>query len=60
MPSTSDKQHNFFEAIAHNRKFAKKAGVSQDVGKEFVAADKGEPVKKESKADRMYKKKEKK
>jgi hypothetical protein len=41
MPSTSAKQHRFMEAVAHNPKFAKKAGVSQSVGKDFAAADKG-------------------
>jgi len=41
MPSTSKKQHNFMEAIAHNAQFAKKAGVPQSVGKDFSAADKG-------------------
>ncbi len=39
MPSTSQKQHNFMEALAHSRKFAKKAGVPQSVGKDFAAAD---------------------
>jgi hypothetical protein len=55
MPSVSDKQHKFFEAIAHSKKFAKKAGVPQSVGKDFAAADDkagitkthhGKPVKK--------------
>jgi hypothetical protein len=41
MPSTSKKQHNFMAAVANNPSFAKKAGVSQSVGKEFTAADKG-------------------
>ena len=41
MPSTSKKQHNFMEAVAHNPSFAKKAGVPQSVGKEFSNADKG-------------------
>lgn len=41
MPSTSKKQHNFMAAVANNPKFAKKAGVPQSVGKEFVSADKG-------------------
>ena len=41
MPSTSRKQHNFMEAVAHSPAFAKKAGVPQSVGKEFAAADKG-------------------
>ena len=41
MPSTSKKQHNFMEAVAHNPAFAKKAGVPQSVGKDFSTADKG-------------------
>lgn len=40
MPSTSKKQHNLMEAVAHSPKFAKKAGVPQKVGKDFAAADK--------------------
>ena len=46
MPSSSKKQHNFMEAIAHNKAFAKKAGVSQSVGKDFATADKGKTFKK--------------
>jgi len=41
MPSTSKKQHNFMAAVAKNPKFAKKAGVPQSVGKDFLEADKG-------------------
>jgi hypothetical protein len=41
MPSTSKKQHDFMAAVANNPAFAKKAGVSQSVGKEFSNADKG-------------------
>ena len=41
MPSSSKKQHNFMEAVAHNPAFAKKAGVPQSVGKDFSSADKG-------------------
>jgi hypothetical protein len=41
MPSVSKKQHNFMEAIAHSKSFAKKVGVPQSVGKDFSAADKG-------------------
>ena len=50
MPSSSAKQHRFMEAVAHNPAFAKKAGVSQSVGADFVAADKGKtfPAKKAS------------
>jgi hypothetical protein len=41
VPSTSKKQHNFMEAVAHSPAFAKKAGVPQSVGKDFSNADKG-------------------
>jgi len=40
MPSKTEKQHRFMQAIAHNKAFAKKVDVPQTVGKEFVAADK--------------------
>ena len=45
MPSTSKKQHNFMAAVANNPAFAKKAGVPQSVGEDFVAADKGLKLK---------------
>ena len=45
MPSTSKKQHNFMEAIAHSPSFAKKAGVPQSVGQDFSKADKGKTFK---------------
>ena len=45
MPSSSSKQHNFMEAIAHSPSFAKKVGVPQSVGKDFSAADKGKTFK---------------
>jgi hypothetical protein len=41
MPSTSKKQHNFMAAVANNPAFAKKAGVPQSVGSDFLQADKG-------------------
>ena len=41
MPSVSEKQHRFMAAVANNPKFAKKAGVPQSVGEEFLKADKG-------------------
>ena len=41
MPSKSKSQHRFFEMVAHNPKAAKRVGVPQSVGKEFVSADKG-------------------
>jgi len=45
MPSTSKKQHNFMEAVAHNPAFAKKVGIPQSVGKDFSTADKGKTFK---------------
>lgn len=45
MPSTSKKQHNFMAAIANSPAFAKKAGVPQSVGEDFIAADKGRKFK---------------
>ena len=59
MPSTSKKQHNFMAAIANSPAFAKKVGIKQSVGEEFMKADKGRKFAKggmheekgESKAD---------
>lgn len=45
MPSVSGKQHRFMAAVANNPKFAKKAGVPQSVGEEFLKADKGRKFK---------------
>jgi hypothetical protein len=41
MPSKSKAQHNLMEAVAHSKKFAKKVGIPQSVGKDFAEADKG-------------------
>jgi hypothetical protein len=41
VPSVSKKQHNFMAAVAKSPKFAKKVGVPQSVGEEFLTADKG-------------------
>jgi len=41
MPSKSPAQHRLMEAVAHDPKFAAKAGIPQSVGKDFVAADAG-------------------
>lgn len=40
MPSKTKKQAKFMRAAAHSKPFAKKAGISQKVAKEFVSADK--------------------
>jgi len=39
MPSKTKKQKKFMAAAAHNPAFAKKAGISQKVAKEFNDAD---------------------
>lgn len=36
--ATSKKQLRLMLAVAHSKKFAKKVGIKQSVGKEFVAA----------------------
>jgi len=41
MPSVSKKQHNLMAAVAKNPAFAKKVGIKQSVGKDFLTADKG-------------------
>jgi len=46
MPSTSKKQHNLMEAVAHNPAFAKKVGIPRSVGEDFSKADKGKTFKK--------------
>jgi hypothetical protein len=50
MPSTSPKQARFMNAVAHDKKFAEKADVPQEVGKEFNDAD-----KKKGRLGRLYK-----
>lgn len=41
MPSVSQKQHNLMAMVANNPAAAKRTGISQSVGQEFVKADKG-------------------
>ena len=53
MPSTSAKQHRFMAAVANNPKFAKKAGVAQSVGEDFLQADKGRKFGTGSRPDRQ-------
>ena len=45
MPSVSKKQHNLMAAVAYNPKFAKKVGIPQSVGDDFMKADKGKQFK---------------
>lgn len=41
MPSESQKQHNLMGAVKHDAAFARKVGIPQKVGADFIAADKG-------------------
>lgn len=64
VPDVSPKQRRFMEAVKHNRKFARKVGVPQSVGREFVEADrraglfqtKGTPMAKKREHDREHEK----
>jgi len=49
MPSKTKKQKKFMAAAAHNPAFAKKAGISQSVAKEFNDADSRKGNKKKKK-----------
>ena len=39
MPSSSQKQHDFFEKVANNQHYADAVNVPQDVAKDFLEAD---------------------
>lgn len=41
MPPVSEKQRRFMQAAAHNKSFAKKAGIKPSVAKEFTDSDPG-------------------
>jgi hypothetical protein len=41
MPSTSKRQHNLMAMVANDPKAAKRVGIPQSVGQEFMKADKG-------------------
>jgi hypothetical protein len=45
MPSVSKKQHNLMAAVAKNPSFAKKVGIKQSIGQDFLNADKGKKFK---------------
>jgi len=45
MPSVSKKQHNLMALVANDPKAAKRLGIKQSVGKEFMSADKGKKFK---------------
>ena len=41
MPSKSGKQHRLMAMVAHDPKAAKRLGIPQSVGRDYVEADKG-------------------
>jgi hypothetical protein len=41
VPSKSGKQHRLMALVANNPKAAKRLGIPQKVGKDYVKADKG-------------------
>lgn len=41
MPSKSKSQHNLMAMVAHDPKAAKRVGIPQSVGRDYVEADKG-------------------
>lgn len=41
MPSVSKKQHNLMAMVANDPAAAKRTGIKQSVGRDFMAADKG-------------------
>jgi len=49
MPSSSQKQHNLMEMVAHNPMAAKRMGIPQSVGQDFVKADMGKFTKRAKK-----------
>lgn len=44
MPSSTPKQHRFMEMVAHSPSAARRVGVPQSVGQDFVQADVGTPI----------------
>ena len=51
MPSVSKKQHNLMAMVANDPAAAKRMGIPQSVGKDFVKADKGKRFGSGSRAD---------
>lgn len=54
MPSVSKKQHNLMAAVAKNPAFAKKVGIKQSVGEEFLQADKGKKFAKGGEMKKLF------
>lgn len=46
MPSKSQAQHNLMAMVANNPEAAKRLGIPQSIGEEFIQADKGKKLAK--------------
>lgn len=46
MPSTSKKQRGLMAMVAHDPEAAKRVGIPQKVGRDFMQADKGRDLSK--------------
>lgn len=60
MPSQSKQQHNLMAMVANNPKAAKRLGIKQSVGQDFLKADKGKKFKeggmaKDAKLKKLFK-----
>ena len=55
MPSKSKKQHNLMAMVANDPKAAKRLGIKQSVGEDFVKADKGKKFAKGGKIEKIFK-----
>lgn len=55
MPSVSDKQARFMQAVAHSPEFARKVDIPQSVGREFAAADARQGSKRKAMAKALRK-----
>lgn len=58
MPSVSKKQHNLMAMVANDPAAAKRLGIKQSVGKDFMQADKGRKFKGGGMAKTMFSGKE--
>ena len=54
MPSVSKKQHNLMAMVANNPAAAKRMGIPQSVGEDFMKADKGRKFKRDGGSVGLY------
>lgn len=55
MPSKSEKQKRLMRAAAHNKEFADRVGIPQEVAREFVEADKNQKKEEQRRQDKSNK-----